>query len=137
MLVVAHHTDVGVRYASLRDTTTKLRIHLRTEPLAALCLARVVAAAAHAQLQHLIEHGVDETTLERVVDEARDELAYVSVRHPVSEEDARVEAAAVLAERADLLGRVTQHIRVGRPSPVSTWLLWWTLHEATLPLVRR
>ncbi|GAB3724470.1 hypothetical protein [Nocardiopsis nanhaiensis] len=114
MLVVAHHADVRVQSASLRDVPPKLRIFLWADnPMPAWILARMVAAAAHAQLQYLIEHGADQRTLDRVADKARDELAHLSVRYPVSEEDARAEAAAVLAENTELLGRVTQHVRVG------------------------
>lgn len=130
MLLAAHRAGVGVRYAALREVGQKLRTTLSTDPPSALVLARMLAAAAHAQLQHLVEHGVDEQTLGGVADVARDELAYISVRHPVSEEVARGEAAAVLGENTDLLARIARHVRVG---PVITGLHLDTLADPGQP----
>ncbi|MBB5494748.1 hypothetical protein [Nocardiopsis metallicus] len=119
MLLVAHHAGVRVRYAALREVGQKLRTTLSTDPPSALVLARMLAVAAHAQLQYLVEHGVEEKVLGEIADVARDELAYISVRHPVSEEVAREEAAAVLGENTDLLARIAHHVRVG---PIITGL---------------
>jgi hypothetical protein len=113
MLLVAHRAGVGVRYATLREVGQKLRTTLGADSLPAPVLARMLAAAAHAQLQYLVEHGVEEKVLGEVADVARDELAHISVRHPVSEEVARSEAAAVLGNDTDLLGRIACHVSGG------------------------